>query len=251
MAAEWVEAEIRLALLSRGYLSVATMGATLHYGVMQGTAYCEHSLSPVNEMIEPAIKAGVIVVDFTAIERDNVRFDTLMGLPLVRCNGAHWDVAYPDADWSPAHGIQYIDVRLYVLFALVRGARVHNPPVEYSDKDKARALAWWTEHDRQRDIYRAEREQRLATRRTEDEEAAADWAERHSEPVEFRGTTFDVPNWYTVRGWTVEETCEALDGCTVEPDGTCHHGYPSWLIQLGLMGAPVSDRPTGNQAYGY
>lgn len=33
------------------------------------------------------------------------------------------------------------------------------------------------------------------------------------------------------------ENChaEATDGCTVEPDGTCPHGYPSWLIQLGYM----------------
>jgi hypothetical protein len=23
---------------------------------------------------------------------------------------------------------------------------------------------------------------------------------------------------------------EATDGCSVEPDGTCEHGYPSWLL---------------------
>jgi len=31
------------------------------------------------------------------------------------------------------------------------------------------------------------------------------------------------------------DTAEAIDGCRVEPDGTCPHGAPSWLIQLGLM----------------
>ena len=29
--------------------------------------------------------------------------------------------------------------------------------------------------------------------------------------------------------------CEATDGCWVEPDGTCEHGQPSWLLALGLI----------------
>ena len=29
--------------------------------------------------------------------------------------------------------------------------------------------------------------------------------------------------------------CEATDGCFVEPDGTCDHGQPSWLLALGLI----------------
>jgi hypothetical protein len=28
---------------------------------------------------------------------------------------------------------------------------------------------------------------------------------------------------------------EATDGCWVEPDGTCDHGQPSWLLALGLI----------------
>lgn len=27
----------------------------------------------------------------------------------------------------------------------------------------------------------------------------------------------------------------ATDGCDIEPDGICEHGFPSWLIQLGLI----------------
>jgi hypothetical protein len=27
----------------------------------------------------------------------------------------------------------------------------------------------------------------------------------------------------------------ATDGCEVEPDGTCEHGKPSWLLQMGLI----------------
>ena len=29
--------------------------------------------------------------------------------------------------------------------------------------------------------------------------------------------------------------CEAIDGCFVEPDGTCEHGQPSWLLALALI----------------
>ena len=27
----------------------------------------------------------------------------------------------------------------------------------------------------------------------------------------------------------------AIDGCDVEPDGECEHGYPSWPMVLGLI----------------
>jgi hypothetical protein len=29
--------------------------------------------------------------------------------------------------------------------------------------------------------------------------------------------------------------CGATDGCFVEPDGTCEHHRPSWLLALGLI----------------
>lgn len=33
--------------------------------------------------------------------------------------------------------------------------------------------------------------------------------------------------------WVISDwPCEALDGCEVEPDGTCEHGFPSWLVYL-------------------
>ena len=27
----------------------------------------------------------------------------------------------------------------------------------------------------------------------------------------------------------------ATDGCTIEPDGICQHGHPSWFLKLGLI----------------
>jgi hypothetical protein len=32
-----------------------------------------------------------------------------------------------------------------------------------------------------------------------------------------------------------DENSEATDGCTVEPDGTCPHGHPSWLLYWGMI----------------
>ena len=31
------------------------------------------------------------------------------------------------------------------------------------------------------------------------------------------------------------DVIDALDGCSVEPDGWCPHGYPSVLLWLGLI----------------
>ena len=29
--------------------------------------------------------------------------------------------------------------------------------------------------------------------------------------------------------------CLATDGCWTDPDGTCPHGHPSWLLVLGMI----------------
>jgi hypothetical protein len=40
----------------------------------------------------------------------------------------------------------------------------------------------------------------------------------------------------TIFEWLLMDgDCEATDGCLIEPDGVCPHGYPSWLIQLGMI----------------
>ncbi len=46
--------------------------------------------------------------------------------------------------------------------------------------------------------------------------------------------TTDEPDLETLEEWMLDGACEATDGCLTEPDGTCMHGYPSWLLQLGL-----------------
>lgn len=49
------------------------------------------------------------------------------------------------------------------------------------------------------------------------------------EPVEPEPTDEDLMRW------TLDSVVDATDGCQVEPDGVCPHGYPSWLLYLGLI----------------
>jgi len=43
------------------------------------------------------------------------------------------------------------------------------------------------------------------------------------------------PSAAQIKEWLDDGRAEALDGCIIEPDGTCPHGSPSWLIELGLI----------------
>jgi hypothetical protein len=49
--------------------------------------------------------------------------------------------------------------------------------------------------------------------------------------------TLEPPDIETLMAWEAEGGCEAAcpDHCWVEPDGTCPHGKPSWLIVIGLI----------------
>ena len=43
-----------------------------------------------------------------------------------------------------------------------------------------------------------------------------------------------IPTLCRVKQWLDDNECEAIDGCTVDSEDTCPHGYPSWLIALGV-----------------
>lgn len=48
--------------------------------------------------------------------------------------------------------------------------------------------------------------------------------------------TVELPDLATIEEWLWEDGgCEATDGCWCDPDGTCHHGHPSWLLVLGFI----------------
>jgi hypothetical protein len=42
--------------------------------------------------------------------------------------------------------------------------------------------------------------------------------------------TTEAPEIELLIAWEADGGCEATDGCWVEPDGTCPHGHPSWLL---------------------
>ena len=52
--------------------------------------------------------------------------------------------------------------------------------------------------------------------------------------VTWNGEEYAVPSDREIEQM-LWDTAEAIDGCRVEPDGTCPHGAPSWLLQLGMI----------------
>jgi hypothetical protein len=44
--------------------------------------------------------------------------------------------------------------------------------------------------------------------------------------------TMEEPTIEELEEWMFDSLCEATDGCTVEHDGICCHGHPSWFLVL-------------------
>lgn len=53
--------------------------------------------------------------------------------------------------------------------------------------------------------------------------------------VPARASTKKPPSESTMMRWLNDGVAKAIDGCSVEPDGHCEHGKPSWLLRLGLI----------------
>lgn len=45
----------------------------------------------------------------------------------------------------------------------------------------------------------------------------------------------NVPSIKTLQRWDGEGWCKCPDGCRVEPDGECSHGWKSWLLIIGII----------------
>lgn len=43
------------------------------------------------------------------------------------------------------------------------------------------------------------------------------------------------PSYAKLVAWMAQGGCETIDGCWVEPDGHCEHGFPSWLLHYGMI----------------
>ena len=44
-----------------------------------------------------------------------------------------------------------------------------------------------------------------------------------------------VPSMEELEEYAYDSVCETPCGCSVEPDGHCEHGTPSWLLVIGLI----------------
>jgi hypothetical protein len=59
-------------------------------------------------------------------------------------------------------------------------------------------------------------------------------AERMGKP-QWPHPTTEEPCEEELEELLLDSICYATDGCTVEPDGECEHGHPSWLLRLGMI----------------
>lgn len=44
-----------------------------------------------------------------------------------------------------------------------------------------------------------------------------------------------LPSLRQLEKWVEDGICPTPDGCRVEPDGSCCHEFPSWLLILGFI----------------
>jgi len=55
------------------------------------------------------------------------------------------------------------------------------------------------------------------------------------EPIGFPIPTAPRPTDDDLETQVHEGIVQATDGCPVEPDGTCPHGHPSWLVNMEIL----------------
>jgi hypothetical protein len=59
---------------------------------------------------------------------------------------------------------------------------------------------------------------------------------RYPEPTMSKPDLDQIERWlFDFIGSRSDLIIKATDGCVVEPDGICPHGYPSWLLYLGYI----------------
>jgi len=56
-----------------------------------------------------------------------------------------------------------------------------------------------------------------------------------SKGYEIVGEVAKTPSMKSLEKMLENGIAKAIDGCKVEPDGTCHHGKPSWMLVLGYI----------------
>jgi len=67
-------------------------------------------------------------------------------------------------------------------------------------------------------------------RRLKDGITLADYQTKYPNAIKVK-----IPSTKKLERWVCDCGCEAIDGCWVEPDGQCEHGFNSWLLELGYI----------------
>lgn len=165
------------------------------------------------------ITAGIPVVDLTTMPSDNL---------------ITWAYAYPMLGYRPTSELpeqtgclEYLPDDAFAFLARKLGAKVYNFPVITPEREAA-ILAW---HDR----FLADRETRRIEREANKEKEAQEKAEQEKADAEPCCDEPDAPSWGEVKAMSWDGIAEAIDGCTVEPDGKCIHGCPSWPLKMGIV----------------
>lgn len=54
---------------------------------------------------------------------------------------------------------------------------------------------------------------------------------------EFPEPEVPEPDWFVFEEWLIDSVCECTGACscTVEHDGWCPNGFPSWILYKGLL----------------
>ncbi len=80
-------------------------------------------------------------------------------------------------------------------------------------------------------IYRDKQVRKVKDGMTLESLKSSGYFERHPDAV----VCNKPPTMKTMEKWCEDGMARAIDGCKVEPDGTCQHNKPSWLIVLGYI----------------
>lgn len=51
----------------------------------------------------------------------------------------------------------------------------------------------------------------------------------------YKTPTVDEPDIDELEEMMSDGSMQTTDGCYSDPDGMCEHGYPSWLLELGMI----------------
>lgn len=94
-------------------------------------------------------------------------------------------------------------------------------------KEKEMRIVWQTKNEETTSVTKVSREL------TEAE--AQIFEQKLDEHKKVHHRVKNLPSVRTLKKWMFNGICPTPDGCKVEPDGTCEHGWNAWLLIMGVI----------------